>query len=68
MERECLADTRPDPADRPRVVGRCAAQDGEWFSVPAIFPLTQFYYVAMATPAVVGRPVLAALLALPVHS
>jgi hypothetical protein len=37
----------------------------EWFAVPAIFPATQFYYVAMALPAIVGRPVLAALLALP---
>jgi hypothetical protein len=33
--------------------------------VPAVFPATQFYYVAMALPALVGRPVLAALLALP---
>ncbi len=37
----------------------------EWFAVPAVFPATQFYYVAMALPALVGRPVLAALLALP---
>jgi hypothetical protein len=33
--------------------------------VPAVFPATQFYYVAMALPALVGRPVIAALLALP---
>ncbi len=37
----------------------------EWFAVPAVFPATQFYYVAMALPALVGRPVLAAALALP---
>jgi hypothetical protein len=40
-------------------------QGAEWFAVPAVFPATQFYYVAMALPALVGRPVLAALLALP---
>jgi hypothetical protein len=39
---------------------------GEWLSVPAIWPATQFYYVSTALPALVGRPVLAALLALPV--
>jgi hypothetical protein len=38
----------------------------EWFVVPAIWPETQFYYVAMALPAIVGRPLLAAVLALPV--
>jgi hypothetical protein len=37
----------------------------EWFVVPALFPATQFYYVAMALPALVGRPIVAALLALP---
>lgn len=37
----------------------------EWFAVPALFPATQFYYVAMATPAIGGRRVIAALLALP---
>ena len=37
----------------------------EWFIVPAIFPATQFYYVAMALPALVGRPLIAAALALP---
>ncbi len=37
----------------------------EWFAVPALFPATQFYYVAMALPALAGRPVVAALLALP---
>ena len=37
----------------------------EWYAVPAVFPATQFYYVAMAMPALVGRPVVAALLALP---
>jgi hypothetical protein len=40
-------------------------QGAEWFAVPAIFPATQFYYVAMALPALVGRPLIAALLALP---
>ncbi|CAN5639887.1 hypothetical protein BH20CHL7_BH20CHL7_12780 [soil metagenome] len=39
---------------------------GEWFAVSAVFPLTQFYYVAMCLPALVGRTVLAALLAIPV--
>ena len=37
----------------------------EWFLVPAVFPATQFYYVAMALPALVGRPLIAAALALP---
>ncbi len=42
-------------------------RDGaEWFAVPAAWPATQFYYVAMAVPALVRRPVLAACLALPV--
>lgn len=42
-------------------------RDGaEWYAVPSIFPATQFYYVAMALPAVVKRPVVAAALALPV--
>jgi hypothetical protein len=40
-------------------------QGAEWFAVPAVFPATQFYYVAMALPAVSRRPVVAALLALP---
>jgi hypothetical protein len=39
---------------------------GEWLSVPAVWPATQFYYVAMALPALVGRPLLAAAFALPV--
>ena len=38
---------------------------GEWLAVPAVWPATQFYYVAMALPAIVGRSVLAAALALP---
>lgn len=38
----------------------------EWYVVPAVWPSIQFYYVAMALPAVVGRPVLAAAFALPV--
>lgn len=37
----------------------------EWFAVSAVFPFTQFYYVGMTLPALVGRPLLAALLALP---
>lgn len=37
----------------------------EWLAVPAIWPATQFYYVAMALPIVVKRPALAALFALP---
>ena len=42
-------------------------RDGaEWFAVPAVWPATQFYYVAMALPALVGRPLLAAAFALPV--
>ena len=41
-------------------------QGAEWFAVPAVWPATQFYYVGMAMPAVVGRPVLAAAFALPV--
>jgi hypothetical protein len=40
-------------------------QGAEWYATPALFPATQFYYVAMALPAIVGRPVVAALLALP---
>ena len=39
---------------------------GEWFSIPAVFPATQFDHVSSALPALVGRPALAALLALPV--
>jgi len=39
---------------------------GEWFAVPAAWPATQFYYVAMAMPALIRRPVLAALFALPI--
>ena len=40
-------------------------QGAEWYAVPAVFPATQFYYVAMALPALVGRPIVAAFLALP---
>jgi hypothetical protein len=39
---------------------------GDWFAVPALWPATQFYYVAMALPALVGRPLLAAAFAMPV--
>jgi len=41
-------------------------QGAEWFVVPAVFPLTQFYYVSLVIPAVARRPILAALLATPV--
>jgi hypothetical protein len=37
----------------------------EWFAIPAVWPATEFYYVAMALPAVAGYPILAAALALP---
>jgi len=41
-------------------------RDGaEWLAVPAVWPATQFYYVAMAFPVAVRRPVIAAALALP---
>jgi hypothetical protein len=36
-----------------------------WWAVPALFPATQFYYVAMALPAIRRRPLVAAALALP---
>ena len=38
----------------------------EWLAVPAVWPATQFYYVAMAFPVAIKRPILAAALALPV--
>jgi hypothetical protein len=37
----------------------------EWLAVPAVWPATQFYYGAMALPAIVGQPLVAAALALP---
>jgi len=40
-------------------------QGAEWFAVPVLWPATQFYYVGMALPALVGRPYVAAALALP---
>jgi len=40
-------------------------QGAEWFAVPALWPATQFYYVGLALPALVGRPWVAAALALP---
>ena len=40
-------------------------QGAEWLAVPAIWPATQFYYVAMALPVAVEWPFLAAALALP---
>ena len=36
-----------------------------WWAVPALFPATQFYYVAMALPAIRQRRLVAAALALP---
>jgi len=41
-------------------------EGAEWLSVPAVWPATQFYYGAMALPVLVGRPLVAAALALPV--
>ncbi len=38
----------------------------EWLSIPAVWPATQFYYVAMALPVAVKTPIVAAALALPV--
>jgi hypothetical protein len=37
----------------------------EWLAVPALWPGTQFYYQSLALPAIVNRPWLAALIALP---
>lgn len=42
------------------------AKGGEWWSIPAVWPATQFYYIATVLPAVARRPVLAALAAAPV--
>ena len=39
---------------------------GEWLSIPAVFPATQFYYVSSVLPLVARRPLLAVALALPV--
>jgi len=39
---------------------------GEWLSIPAVFPATQFYYVSSVLPLVARRPKLAMALALPV--
>jgi hypothetical protein len=36
-----------------------------WFAIPALWPGTQFYYTAMALPAIRGRKLVAAALALP---
>lgn len=41
-------------------------REGQWWSIPAVWPATQFYYVATVLPAVARRPVLAALTAIPV--
>ena len=38
---------------------------GEWFSIPAVFPATQFYYVSTALPALVAWPLLAGFRAQP---
>jgi hypothetical protein len=40
-------------------------EGGAWYAVGALWPGTQFYYVSMALPAVVKRPLIAAALALP---
>ena len=40
-------------------------QGAEWLAVPALWPATQFYYVAMALPVAVKKPLFAAALALP---
>jgi len=52
----------------PTLLGLWILRDrgAEWFAVPAIWPATQFYYVGMALPAIVGEPLVAAALALPV--
>jgi len=42
------------------------AKGGQWWSIPAVWPATQFYYVATVLPAVAKRPVLAAFTAIPV--
>ncbi len=42
------------------------ARDGQWWSIPAVWPATQFYYVATVLPAVARRPILAALAAIPI--
>lgn len=39
---------------------------GEWLAIPALWPAIQFYYVSSVLPLVAGRPVLAALLAIPI--
>ena len=39
---------------------------GEWWSIPAVWPGTQFYYVSTVLPVVARRPILAALTAAPV--
>jgi hypothetical protein len=41
------------------------SKGAEWLAVPAVWPATQFYYAAFALPALVGQPVIAAALALP---
>jgi len=42
------------------------AKGGQWWSIPAVWPATQFYYIATVLPAVAKRPVLAAFAAAPV--
>jgi hypothetical protein len=41
-------------------------QGAEWWSIPAVWPATQFYYVSTVMPVVARRPVLAAFTAAPV--
>jgi hypothetical protein len=40
-------------------------QGANWLAVPVLWPATQFYYVSLALPALVRRPLLAAAFALP---
>jgi hypothetical protein len=41
-------------------------EGGAWYAVGSLWPGTQFYYVSMALPAIVKRPLVVAALALPV--
>ena len=54
LERERVAVPAPDPADAARPVGPAPPTARSGSLVPAVFPATQFYYVAMALPALVG--------------
>ncbi|MFP5341766.1 MAG: hypothetical protein ACLGIJ_02400 [Candidatus Limnocylindria bacterium] len=52
----------------PTVIGLWVLRecDGQWWSIPAVWPATQFYYVATVLPAVARRPILAVLTAIPI--